>query len=113
MEILTTTFASTDTHRMTLSAPIAYKAMTYDVRLAPFRSIKAEFEKVIQTGYLRQVTDVRLMYHLCGDSQAAESGRYLLKPVWVMGGFTAEEAASPSQDATVIIDAITCKIVSA
>ena len=71
-----------------------------DVPLLSFDAVKAEFEKLIDSGRLREVTSLSLGYEFCAD--LSTKGIYWAYPVWVLDGIlyrnAKEEPAPPPEE---------------
>lgn len=66
-----------------------------DVPLAPFSKVKAEFERLIELGYIRDVYRVRLGYLRLNDPMHLGE-KFILIPVWELNGVIVKDPKSPT-----------------
>ena len=77
---------ASDEHYSLVFCPVVEDGViTADVPLAPFSKVKKEIEKLIGTGYIREIYNVRLIYMYFYNPDDLYN-TYILKPVWQVNG---------------------------
>lgn len=80
---------------ISISCAVLNETVIEDIPLAPFEKVQKALEEAIDSGRLRQVYDIRLMYFPFGE-MLPQGESMLLCPVWVVTGDIYETAKKES-----------------
>jgi hypothetical protein len=73
--------------------------LAQDIPLTSFADIKKEFEKLIESGYIRKVNSVRLEYCFFNNPDDMHN-TYILLPVWELNGVYVQNPKDPTPPPT-------------
>lgn len=99
MGTLVGTVGSKDDYAIIFNPIIEDVALAEDVPLLPFSQIKAEFERLIESGYIRSVYKVQLEYVRLNNPDDL-GNTYILMPAWVVDGIIMRSPKDPTPQYT-------------
>lgn len=89
------TVASENDYTIAFHPVIEDGVLSQDIPLTPFAEVKKEFERLIESGYIRNVYSIRLEY--CFFNNPHDFGNtYLLLPVWELNGVYVQNPKDPT-----------------
>lgn len=88
--------ASEDNYSLVVFAGREVEVREEDVPLISFAPVKAEIERLMREGYLREIYEVSLGYNAISDPQNPRS-QYLFVPVWRVRGLVYDRPGAPDQ----------------
>lgn len=84
--------ASDIDYTMNFYPAIRDKVLVSDAPLLSFAPVKAAYEKLIETGYIRNIFDISLEYTVMANPDDL-GNTYLLIPVWIASGIVVQNPA--------------------